>query len=98
MIPLDKQAERLQIYYRDGGICQYCGRPVGINEFQLAHRIARAKWAIKKYGLEVIEHPLNKATTHAGRCNDGMLISFKPVQREELVEKIREAIRKQDTR
>lgn len=92
MIPLDKQAERLQIYYRDGGICQYCGRPVGINEFQLAHRIARTKWAVRKYGWEVIEHPLNKLVTHAGRCNDGVLITYRPVQREELVAKIREAI------
>ena len=94
MIPVDKQAERLQIYYRDGGICQYCGRPVGINEFQLAHRIARAKWAIKKYGLEVIEHPLNKLVTHAGKCNDLVLITYRPVQREELVAKIREELSK----
>lgn len=92
MIPLDKQQERLAIYYRDGGICQHCGRPVGINEFQLAHRIARAKWAIKKYGLEVIEHPLNKATTHAGRCNDGVLITFRPVEREKLVARIRKEL------
>lgn len=84
--------ERLAIYARDCGICQYCGRPVDINSFQVAHRIARTKAMLKKYGREVIEHPLNKACTHPGACNDGVLITFNPVARKALIDKILEAI------
>jgi hypothetical protein len=85
---LETHEQRLAIYERDGGICQFCGKPVDINSFQVAHRIARADWTIKKYGREIIEHPLNKACTHAGKCNDGMLITFRPVEREVLVDEI----------
>lgn len=84
--------KRLAIYARDGGICQYCGRPVDISSFTVAHRIARTKAMLKKYGREIIEHPLNKATTHPGACNDGILITFQPVAMEALIDKILEAI------
>ena len=47
---------------------------------------------LNKYGREVIEHPLNKACTHPGACNDGMLITFRPVERERLAQAIREKI------
>lgn len=84
--------ERLAIYARDCGICQYCGRPVDINSFTVAHRIARTKAMLKKYGREVIEHPLNKATTHPGVCNDLIQCTNKPVAREDLVQIIRARI------
>jgi hypothetical protein len=85
---LETHEQRLAIYERDGGICQFCGKPVDINSFQVAHRIAAAKWCYKKYGKEVIDHPLNKACTHAWACNDGMLITNNPVEREKLVDRI----------
>jgi hypothetical protein len=88
----DQHEERLEIYARDGGVCRFCSRPVDINSFTIAHRIANCEWAIKKYGRTVIDHPLNKATTHGGCCNDGMLITFKDVEREALVAEIRLAI------
>lgn len=84
--------ERLAIYERDHGLCAYCGRPVDINSFQVAHRISRTKAMLKKYGREIIEHPLNKATTHPGACNDGILITYRPVSREDLVQVIRARI------
>lgn len=89
---IETHEQRLAIYERDGGICQYCGKPVAIDAFTVAHRIARTRWAVARYGADVIEHPLNKVTTHPGRCNDGVLITFRPVEREELVARIRQAI------
>ena len=85
---LDVYEERLELYKRDKGICQYCKKPVSINEFEVSHIIADAKWARKKYGTCVIDHPMNKACTHRGRCNDGMLITFNPVKANELADKI----------
>jgi hypothetical protein len=58
----------------------------------VAHRIANCVWAIAKYGREVIDHPLNKATTHPGRCNDAMLCTYRDAEREALVAEIRKAI------
>jgi len=92
---LETYEQRLEIYYRDEGICQFCKMPVSINDFQVSHIIANTKWARKKYGACVIDHPLNKACTHSGRCNDGMLITFNPVKREELADKIRDALLKE---
>jgi hypothetical protein len=87
--------ERLELYERDNGICVFCKKPVLVNDFQVSHLIANAKWARKKYGGCVIDHPLNKACTHPGKCNDGMLITFNPVKTNELVEKIRDALLKE---
>lgn len=89
---LETHEQRLAIYERDGGICQYCGKPVDINSFQVAHRIARTKWAIKLYGADVIEHSDNKACTHPGACNDLIQITNNPVERENLAQEIREKI------
>ena len=85
---LEVWEERLAIYNRDGGICQYCGKHVDINAFQVAHRIANVKWARKKYGGEVIDSALNKATTHAGVCNDLIQVTNNPIERELLIDRI----------
>ena len=72
--------ERIQLYEKSNGICQYCRRLVDINSFTVAHRIANTKSNRKKYGNEIIDHPLNKAVTHPGNCNDGMNIGMNPVK------------------
>lgn len=92
---LDIYEQRLTIYYRDKGICRFCNKPVTIHEFQISHIIANAKWARKKYGSCVIDHPMNKACTHPGRCNDGMLITFRTAEAEELADKIRDELLKE---
>jgi len=89
---LEAHEQRLAIYQRDYGICAYCGRPVDINSFTVAHRIARTKAMIYKYGRDVIEHPLNKATTHPGACNDLIQCTNRPVEREHLATLIRARI------
>jgi hypothetical protein len=85
--------QRLAIYYRDGGICQSCHRPVSIQAFQVAHRIADTVSNRKRYGGHVVDHALNKSTTHAGKCNDAQNCGFNPVQCAEIVKAIREADR-----
>lgn len=87
---LAAQEEREAIYTRDRGICQTCGKPVAYGEFQLAHRIAETKANIKRLGWDVINHPLNKRTTHPGRCNDAVNCGNNPVKCAEIVEKIEE--------
>ena len=80
--------ERLFIYNRDGGRCQACGDMVDINNFEVAHRIANTVCNVRRFGRSVIDHPLNKATTHPGRCNSRINIGNNPVECAELVEEI----------
>lgn len=80
--------ERLRIYSRDGGICQACGEPVDINSFQVAHRIANTKANRSRWGTRVIDHPINKATTHPGRCNDAMNCGFNPSKAQAIADEI----------
>lgn len=83
--------DRMRIYLRDYGICQACGKPVGVNEFEVAHRIANTIANRKRYGDEVVDHPLNKATTHPGRCNSAMNCGFRPDDCMRIVEAIRKS-------
>jgi len=80
--------ERLRIYVRDRGICKACGKPVDINGFQVAHRIANTVMNRKRFGDEVIDHILNKATTHPGRCNDAMNCFNNPVETDKIIRAI----------
>ena len=84
----EQHEERLRIYARDHGICQSCGEPVNVNSFEIAHRIANTVANRKHYGAEVIDHPLNKATTHPGRCNSAMNCGFRPDECRRIVEAI----------
>ena len=85
---LERHEERLRIYARDRGVCQACGETVDINSFDVSHRIADTVANRKHWGAQVIDHPLNKATTHAGACNDAMNCGFKPDKCREIVEAI----------
>jgi hypothetical protein len=83
--------ERLAIYERDNGICQHCGRPVNINQFEVAHRIANTVLNKKRFGKAIVDHPLNKAIAHPGGCNSGLNIGYRPADCAELVYRIKEA-------
>ena len=89
---LMQHEERLAIYYRDRGICQACGEPVDINEFQVAHKIAQTIANYKRWGRAVIDLPLNKATTHPGPCNDRMNCGMNPVECEKIARMVREGV------
>ena len=87
----EQAEERLRIYARDHGICQACGKPVPMDGFEVAHRIANTVSNRKRFGAEVIDHPLNKATTHPGRCNDKMNCGFRPDECRHIVEAVKAA-------
>jgi hypothetical protein len=74
-----------------GGRCYNCGGPV--NQYtspQLAHRIAQTKSNLKKYGREIIHHPLNTPAVCCLACNDAVNIGFNPGETEKLVSEILE--------
>jgi hypothetical protein len=58
-----------------GGICPACFLPVALLESELAHFIPQRNWAIKRWGADVIHHPLNMALTHRGTCNSRMQLN-----------------------
>ena len=87
----EQAEERLRIYTRDYGICQACGKPVPTDGFEVAHRIANTVSNRKRFGAEVIDHQLNKATTHPGRCNDKMNCGFRPGECSRIVEAVKAA-------
>lgn len=86
---LDLEEDRMTLYRRQHGLCETCNQSLRYQESQLAHRIPEALWAIKKWGMSVIDHPLNKALTHAGACNDAVLIGNDPETCKALVKLIR---------
>lgn len=71
--------ERLAIYGRDRGICQWCKLRVPIDQFQVAHRIANTIANRKRWGAAIIDHRLNKATAHP-ECNSYLNIGNKPME------------------
>jgi len=79
---------KLQLYYEQGGWCAACGKPVGTDDGELAHRIPQRRWALAKYGPRIIHHHDNLALTHPGACNDAMSISNQPVECERLAKSI----------
>lgn len=74
---------------RDNYRCQRCGAPA----VHLAHKIAQTKANIKKFGKEVIHHPLNLVSvcTNSG-CNDWFNIGFKTIEAHSLARRIEQKI------
>ena len=86
----DMQEQRQEIFKRDGYTCQNCGESIyRFGTQQIAHRIGQGKANVKRYGKEVIHHPLNMASVCSLRCNDAMNIGFSTKQADELAEKIK---------
>lgn len=90
---LEMYEERLDLYNKAEGICGVCGKPVSIHVFQIAHRIPNSPVWLRKYGKEIIDHRFNKVVSHP-ECNAAVLLVDWPILREELVDKILEAIDK----
>jgi len=81
---------RSYIFARDAYRCRSCRLSVYRSGFpQIAHRIANTKANVKRYGKEVIDHPLNLAAACSLSCNAKMNIGFKTREADELAEKIR---------
>ena len=83
---------RGDIYEAQGGRCATCQQSILFSEGQLAHKIPEVVWAIEKYGKSVVDHPMNKAMTHGGFCNDQQNIQNHPLECDELAAEIRKEI------
>jgi hypothetical protein len=90
----EKREEK--VFARDNWTCQTCGESIYIHGTpQAAHRIGKGKVNLRKYGPEIIHHPLNLVSVCSiGKCNDAVNIGNSPVEIEALVDKILEAIDK----
>lgn len=87
---------RADVFARDGYVCQYCGESIFKNGTpQIAHKLARTKANIKKYGECVINHSRNLASTCSLFCNDHMNIGYRTAEAEELADKIRDELLKE---
>ena len=77
-----------------GGKCAACGKYFKANEkIELAHLLPQRKHIMKRYGKEIIHHPMNMKLTHSGDCNDAVQMSpNKTVLVEAHVESIRQEI------
>ena len=70
--------------------CQVCGKHLEFYNCELAHRIPKHKKYLKKYGPEIIHHPLNMRIT-CSKCNSRVLIdpATNPIEAEHLIKKIK---------
>ncbi len=87
--------EWIAIAERDGWSCKVCGCSLsdGTKVPEIAHRIASSLNNIARFGLEVVEHPKNKALTckdHNSRLN----IGFNTMAALDLAAEIREELEK----
>jgi hypothetical protein len=91
---LDMQEQRLNIFIRDHWLCRVCGKPIVGNDNlpQLAHRIAQTKANLRKYGADVIHHPLNMMSVCSLRCNSACNIGNRPGEVAELINQIKEEL------
>jgi hypothetical protein len=90
----EKREEK--VFARDNWTCQTCGESIYIHGTpQAAHRLSKSKVNLRKYGPEIIHHPLNLVSVCSiGACNDYWNIGMNKVETEKLVDKILEAIDK----
>lgn len=88
---MDAQEQRERLFKEAGWRCQECGESIYSKQTpQLAHRIAKTKNNLEKYGKGIIHHPLNLVPVCCLRCNDRQNIGFNPGKIEILLQKIKE--------
>jgi hypothetical protein len=80
--------------------CAVCGDSLMIlgKHMQLAHRISQCKWAVEKYGEEVIHHRLNLRLVCSAACNAAVNMTNQPRAVARLVHKIQKALRNEKRR
>ena len=72
----------LKKFMDNEGICEICNEPLSGRTPQLAHILEKSKHNIKKYGIKVIDHPLNLRLVCSLNCNLKVLIGK---SREEII-------------
>ena len=86
-------AQKRIIWMEQGQRCHICGIPLPWYKAQAAHRIAKADWALKKWGKEVIHHKKNLRVTCAGNCNDAVSLNPESIEALELIREIQEELK-----
>jgi len=81
---------RLEIFRQSGYTCELCGMPLTSGQPQLAHRIPKTITNLRRYGVAIIDHPLNLAPTCSLRCNSAAIRHNH--EERDLVARIREAL------
>ena len=77
--------EKSRILQEAGYACVHCGG----RAVNLAHKIAKTKANLSKFGAEVIHHKFNLAAVcEKPRCNDAQNIGNKPFEVSQLVDRI----------
>lgn len=72
----DFQEQRQRVFARDRWTCVNCGEPImRYGTPQLAHRVAKSRANIGKYGKAAIHHADNLASVCSLRCNSAVLIN-----------------------
>ncbi len=87
-----RQKQKSLLYNQDFK-CASCNKPFEEGEkIDLAHKIKASKFNYKEYGREIIDHILNLAATHTGKCNDAQNMSraAHPVEAMQLIEEIKQ--------
>ena len=72
-------------------ICEICGKLL-ING-QLAHRIKKSKYNLKKYGEEIIHHPVNLKVVCSLYCNSKADIGCNEELEKKIVDEIKEILK-----
>lgn len=86
---------RLYCFKRDAWRCVHCGKYLyTAPQRQLAHKIKKSKYNLKKYGAEIIHHPMNMDSTCSLSCNAKSDLGVKDELIKHLVKKIREDLDK----
>ena len=86
---MDAEELRQKIFERDGWKCRICGKSIYKNGVpQLAHRIGQGIQQRKKYGNEIIYHPLNMWSVCSLECNAKADITRNTIEREFLIDSI----------
>jgi len=86
------------IFARDHYVC-VCGKSITTyGTPQLAHRIPQRKRFIKRYGEEVIHHPMNLVSTCSLKCNASVSIGGKPLEIEKLAREIQQELAREKSK
>lgn len=74
------------------GTCPICRLPLN-GGGELANRIPQRRWCIKRFGADVIHHPMNMMLTHS-QCNSGAQINPESLWAQSLAATIKSEMRR----
>ena len=89
MSTLEIDDQRWALYHRANGRCEVCDAVLSIEKGEMAHRIAKSRVNIQRFGEGVVHHLLNLMWACAGNCNSACNIGMKTVPVANLVREIR---------